>query len=302
MNKHLLKIAPPKQASGWVSWLLLLALALIWGSSFILMKKGLTVFSPVQLAAIRVSSAFSILCLPAFYHLRRLRHVPWAILFLSGLLGVFIPAFLFGYAQTHVSSSTAGILNALTPVFTFIAGLFILKSQAASPYKLAGVIVGLLGSVFLLLSRSGGRLSIDLYALPIVVATLCYGINGNLIKRYLHHMKPLHVSTLSLLCIAPFALVLFWVTGVPGMLQTGDSHTWQAFFYLFLLGTMSTAIALILFNTLIQQASPVFASSVTYLIPIVALFWGIVDGESIGWMHLVGMCSIVGGVVLIHRG
>lgn len=302
MNKHLLKTLPPKQETGWVSWLLLLALALIWGSSFILMKKGLAVFSPIQLAAIRVSSAFSVLCVPALYHLRRLRHVPWAMLFLSGLLGVLIPAFLFGYAQTHVSSSTAGVLNALTPVFTFIAGLFILKTQVISRYKLAGVVVGLLGSVFLLLSRTSGRVSLDVYALPIVLATLCYGINGNLVKRYLHHMKPLHVSTLSLLCIAPFAFFLFWYTRVPAMLQSGDAHTWQAFFYLFLLGTMSTALALILFNTLIKRVSPVFASSVTYLIPIVALFWGLADGENIGWMHLIGMCSIVGGVMLIHRG
>lgn len=302
MNKLLSKAAQAEQKEN-LTWLLLFSLALIWGSSFILIKRGLEVFSPIQLAAIRVSAAFLILLIPAFYHLRRLgwQRIPWAWLLLSGLLGIMLPAFLFGLAQTHVSSSTAGILNALTPVFTFLVGCWLFGAPFRGS-QLIGTIVGFTGALGLMLTHSAGKLSIDWYTIPILLATVFYGINANLVKKRLSHLPPTSVATLSLLSLSPFSLSLLWFTRVPAQLWHGNEQTWQAFAYLFLLGTLSTAIASVLFYILVQRASAVFASSVTYLIPVVAILWGIADGEAFGWIQLFGISAIVAGIVLIRKG
>ncbi|MCU0447580.1 MAG: DMT family transporter [Microscillaceae bacterium] len=282
-----------------ISWLLLIFLALIWGSSFILVKKGLLAFSPMQVASIRTTAGFLALLGLAIPHLRQIPRDKWVYLWLSGMLGVFLPAFLFAYAQTSLSSSLAGVFNALTPLFTLVAGVLFFQ-QKSSKYKLLGVILGLLGSVGLsFLSSKQGMGQFNASVLLIVLATMMYGVNVNLVKKHLQGLKPLQVSAMSLVAIAPFALLGFWFTDVIGTLGQ-DSAAWVSLGYLVMLGVFSTAIATVFFNYLLQIATPVFASSVTYLIPIVAIMWGVLDGEQLLAAHFICFLGILGGIGLVN--
>jgi drug/metabolite transporter (DMT)-like permease len=282
-----------------ISWLLLIFLSLIWGSSFILVKKGLVAFSPMQVASIRTTAGFLALLFLALPHLRQIPREKWAYLWLSGMLGVFIPAFLFAYAQTSISSSLAGVFNALTPLFTLLFGIAFFH-QKGSKYKFLGVFLGLLGSVGLsFLSSKQGMGQFNISVLLIVLATMLYGMNVNLVKKHLNQLKPLQVSAMSLFVIGPFALLGFWLTNVVDTLNT-HSGAWEALGYLVMLGVFSTAIATVFFNYLLQISSAVFASSVTYLIPIVAIGWGVWDGEQLLWAHFICFLGILGGIGLVN--
>jgi drug/metabolite transporter (DMT)-like permease len=299
MNQAL-KTPQPTQANLLtISWLILLFLALIWGSSFILVKKGLLAFSPMQVASIRTTAGFLALLVLALPNLRQVPREKWIYLWLSGMLGVFIPAFLFAYAQTSLSSSLAGIFNALTPLFTLLFGIMFFQ-QKGSKYKFLGVFLGLLGSIGLsFLSSKQGVGQFNTSVLLIVLATMMYGMNVNLVKKQLSQLKPLQVSAMSLFALGPFALLGFWFTDVLGTLNT-HLAAWEAFGYLLMLGVFSTAIATVFFNYLLQISSAVFASSVTYLIPIVAIVWGVWDGEQLLWVHLICFLSILGGIGLVN--
>lgn len=290
----------PRTISGTLAWIILIGLAIIWGSSFILVKRGLEAFSPLQVAAIRTTVGFSVLSIYALWVIQKVPRRKFIFLFLSGMMGIFIPAFLFSFAQTKLSSSLAGILNALTPLFTLLIGIAFYQ-QKGSQAKYWGVFLGLIGSVGLsLLSAKAGTLGFNSYIFLVVTATVLYGINVNLVKHYLSDVKPIYVSTLSLFYIGPLALITFWQTDVITTLQT-QKGSGQALMYLILLGTFSTVIATIFFNYLLQVSSAVFASSVTYLIPIVAIIWGFLDKENLHWSHLLCFGIILLGVWLVNK-
>jgi drug/metabolite transporter (DMT)-like permease len=290
----------PKTISTTLAWIILIGLAMIWGSSFILVKRGLEAFSPLQVAAIRTTVGFLVLSIYAVWVIQKVPRQKLVFLFLSGMMGVFIPAFLFSFAQTKLSSSLAGILNALTPLFTLLIGI-VFYQQKGNSAKYWGVFLGLIGSVGLsLVSAKSGSLGFNSYIFLVVIATILYGTNVNLVKHYLNDIKPIYVSTLSLFCIGPLALLTFWQTDVITTLQT-QKGSGQSFMYLVLLGTFSTAIATIFFNYLLQVSSAVFASSVTYLIPIVAIIWGFLDKESLHWSHLLCFGFILLGVWLVNK-
>lgn len=281
--------------------LLFIILTLIWGTSFILIKQGLKVFSPDQVGALRVAAASLFLLPSAILKLRELHQHHYWKLFLSGMMGIFIPAFLFATAQTRMDSSVAGIINTMTPIFTMIIGAFIFK-QHFKIIAIVGIVLGFAGATLLSLSRSSGTIQgVNMYALLIVIACFFYGANLNFIKFKIPDVKALTITSVSLLLIAPLAFIyLFGFTNFTTTLHT-QPGAWKAFGFIVLLGCMSTAVATVLFNKMVKLSTPLFASSVTYVMPIVAVMWGVLDGELLSAGHFVGMAAIIGGVYLANK-
>ncbi len=280
---------------------LLIVLSLIWGTSFILIKQGLKAFSPDEVGAIRVAAASLFLLPAALNRLRNLRLKHFSKLLLSGMMGIFIPAFLFAVAQTRMDSSVAGILNTLTPIFTMIIGALLFQ-QRFRAIAVFGIVLGFAGTFMLMLSRVGGKVEgINLYALLIVIACILYGSNLNFIKFKVADLSPMTITSVALLLLGPLALgYLFSFTGFMEKLST-QPGAWTAFGYTVLLGIMSTATATFLFNRLVKISTPLYASSVTYVMPIVAVIWGVLDGERLYLGHYIGMAAIIGGVYLANR-
>jgi drug/metabolite transporter (DMT)-like permease len=236
----------------------------------------------------------------AIKHLRQVEPHRWKYLIGSGLLGNLLPAFLFAYAETRLASGLAGVLNSLTALFTLLVGAMFF-SQSITWMRMLGIAIGIIGTGILIFSGNGtAELDNKYYGLYIVVATICYGGSVNIIKHRLKGMKPLAMSSMALLTVAPFAIGYLFVTDVSYKLQ----HTpgaWEALMYIGLLAVFSTAIGLVLFNKLIHISTTLFASSTTYLIPIVALMWGVIDGETIQLWHYLGMLVILAGVFIVNR-
>lgn len=288
------------------SILLLAALALIWGSSFILMKKALftssgeVIFSAQQVASLRIFFAALFLIPFAFKGLSKVTKKDWLFLTISGIIGSTVPAFLFTSAQTQIDSALAGMLNALVPIFTFTMGVLVF----AVPFRkngLIGVLIGLLGALGLIYFQAEGPLEINSYALLIVLATLCYGTNINVIKTYLSRLPALLISALSLLIAAPFTGIYAWYLGSHEVV-TQHPEGGMALFYILILALFSTSVGLILFNQLIKNVSALFASSVTYFIPIAAIGWGILDGEKVSLTQVACIGLILLGVWYVNRG
>jgi drug/metabolite transporter (DMT)-like permease len=281
--------------------ILLLTLSLIWGTSFILIKQGLKVFSPDQVGALRVAAACIFLLPMAFQHLKQLKRSDYWKLFLSGMLAVFIPAFLFAIAQTHLNSSLAGILNTLSPIWTMILGALFF-SQRFRGWAVFGSIISFAGCIILAMARAGGGLgAFNIYALLIVLACACYGTNLNFLKFKVNYLQPMTIISVSLLLIAPLAYIyLFSFTDFTYKMANTDG-AWRAFGFVIILALMSTAVANLLFYQLLKISSPLFASSVTYVMPIVSVMWGLIDGESLLLGHFIGMGLILGGVFLANR-
>jgi drug/metabolite transporter (DMT)-like permease len=284
-----------------LSLFLLIALALIWGTSFILMKKGLIVFSPGEVAGLRMTVAGIVLLPFALMRLNRLRQSHVFKLFLSGMLGVFIPAFLFATAQRHIDSSIAGILNTLSPIWTMIMGALFFNVSFRKA-AVAGILIGSAGTVMLMQARgSGGFAGINLYGLLIVLACAFYGFNLNYIKFNITDISSLTITSISVALVAPLgALYLFGFTDFIGKVKS-DPGAMEATGYIVLLALMSTAVAVSLFNKLVKMTTPLFASSVTYIMPIVSVMWGVMDGEHLFVNHFIGMAAILAGVYLANR-
>ena len=283
------------------SILLLLILALIWGTSFILMKKGLVVFDPGQVAALRVTLAGIILFPLAIAKMKEIDSTHPGKLFLSGMLGVFIPAFLFTTAQRHIDSSVAGILNTLSPLWTMIMGALFFK-VIFKRVAVVGILIGLAGTVMLMLSRSVGHITgFNLYGLLIVLACACYGFNLNFIKFNIPDVRSLTLTSISITLIAPLgAIYLFGFTDFTERLMTAPGAG-EAFAFIATLAVMSTVVAGFIFNKLVKITTPLFASSVTYIMPIVSVGWGVLDDEELFISHFVGMAAILGGVYLANK-
>ncbi len=287
--------------SPYLKWIYLLVLALIWGSSFILMKRGLLAFRPDQVAAIRMSVA----CIATFpVVMSRLKSIPLKnlkYLAVVGMLGSGIPAFLFATAQTRINSSLAGMLNGLTPFFTMIVGSLFFRSKFTSR-QIAGVMIGFVGAAGLILIRSDGNgFSSDAgYAALIVVATLCYGVSVNTIKTYLHELDAILISGAALLFVGiPYCIYLFTTDFLVRLTETPGG--WEGFGFLSILAVMGTAVSSVFYFHMVKISSPLFASAVTYLIPVVALGWGVADGEALSALHMVAFATILAGVALISR-
>lgn len=282
------------------SWLLLIILALIWGSSFILMKKGLIAYDSNQVGALRILIAFLSLLPFAITHLKKEYLSKWKYFLAVGLFGNFIPAFLFTLAETRISSSLAGLLNSLTPIFTLLIGLLVF-GIAVRKNQVIGIILGFIGAAILILGPGLTGIARDsYYGLLVVIATICYGISVNVIRKHLGGVPSVATTFWAFLLVGPFAGVYLITTDFTDRLAT-HPFALSSLGYTAILGVVGTAGAVILFNVLIKKTNAIFASSVTYLIPIVALGWGVSDGESIGFVHFTAILVILTGIFLINR-
>jgi len=280
--------------------ILLITLSLIWGTSFILIKQGLKVFSPDEVGAIRVAAAFLFLAPIALQHLKELKNADYLKLFISGMLAVFIPAFLFALAQMHLNSSLAGILNTLSPIWTMIIGALIF-SQRFRGWAIFGSAISFGGCIVLAMARADGGLgAFNSYALLIVLACACYGLNLNFIKFKIPALAPMTIISVSLLLIAPLAYIYLFGFSEFTFKLAHHEGAWRALGFIVILGLMSTAVANLLFYKLLRISSPLFASSVTYVMPLVSVMWGVVDGEVLLFGHFIGMTLILGGVYLAN--
>jgi drug/metabolite transporter (DMT)-like permease len=282
-------------------WILLVLIGLIWGSSFILIKKGLVIYSPGEVGALRILAASLFLVPLSIPKIRKLKFKQLKLLFIIGLVGSFIPAFLFAIAQTQLDSGITGAINGLTPVFVLVMGALFF-GQKISKGAAIGVFIAFAGTITLIIAGSGtGISSLNYYALFVVLATICYGVNVNVIKYYLKDISALVITSVSLLFMGPLAgLYLLYGTDFINKLATGKEG-FEAAGYIVLLGVMGTAIALFLFNQLVKITSPLFASSVTYLIPIVALSWGVWDGEILVLGQIGGIALVLLGVYITNK-
>lgn len=280
-------------------WGLFIILALIWGTSFILIKRGLKVYTPVELGAIRITVAGFVLLPFALKYLKKFSTKKIYLLFLVALLANVIPAILFSLAQTRLSSGIAGILNSLAPIFAILISYLFFHGKITFA-NIIGIVISFVGTIILIISRNTNSFSINFYAFFIVLATLLYGINVNVIKKYFSHKKPFPISSVSLLLVLPITIGILFFTDFFYKLNNTEG-AWEALGFVSLLGFMSTAIATILFNKLIQISTPLFSSSVTYLIPAVAVIWGFIDGEKLTYIHLIGMVVIVAGVYIANK-
>lgn len=284
----------------YLAYLFLILLSVIWGSSFILIKWGLESLSSVQVGAVRILAASLFLSPIAIFKLKKLNWKTGRLLLVIGMVGSLIPAFLFAIAQTRIQSSLTGVLNALTPLFVIIMGaVFFQKKITKSTFL--GIITGFAGTVALILgSSNGGISSVNSYALLVVLATIMYGINLNTIKYFLKNIDAITITSVSLLLVGPFAAVLLFSTDIVERVAE-NPDTVEGLIYISALGVVGTAIALVIFNYMVKITDPVFASSVTYIIPIVAIIWGVLDGESIFPVQYFGIILILAGVWLANK-
>jgi drug/metabolite transporter (DMT)-like permease len=280
-----------------INWLLFILLALIWGSSFILIKKSAEELDGWQIGAVRIFSAAIVFLPLAIFHIRRLPRDKIPIIVVTGLLGNLFPAFLFGIAiHQKIESSVAGILNSLTPLFVIIIGALFFKTKIPAK-KIIGVVIGFVG--LFILSISKGPLSIsDIgFTLLILLATLFYGLNVNIVGTYLKGFDPVRIATVSItFLIIPTAIVL-WLR--PVNLANVDVR--NSVFAAVILGLLGSAAATIIFYMLIKKAGGLFASLVTYVIPIIAMFWGFLANENVGFVQLGCLAIILCGVYLANR-
>jgi drug/metabolite transporter (DMT)-like permease len=288
------KTIRPETPAPWLAWGLLVLLALVWGSSFILIKKSLLTYSISEVAAGRVFFAF-LFFIPVL--IRSWKTIPKPLMgffFASGILGYLMPAFFFAIAQSKISSALAGTLNAVSPMFTMIIGvLFFTKST--DRMQLLGLAIALMGALMLVFTRGGVSIPvINYYALYIVLATICYGTNINIVSRYYSEL-PAAISTAWIFAgVGPIALGILLFSHFFD--KIADPANWLPSSYLLSLGVLASGLMSVIFNRLIQLTSAVFAASVTYLMPIVAMSWGLLDGEFIGFQQWIGTAVILLGV------
>ncbi|SCY76669.1 DMT family transporter [Flavobacterium caeni] len=279
-----------------LKWLLLIGMALIWGSSFILIKKGLLGLDPYQLGSLRIVCASLFMLIVGFRSLPKIPAGKWKFLAMTAMLGIFIPAYLFAIAETRIGSSIAGVLNALTPLNALILGgvFFGLSFQRL---QVMGVTIGFIGSLMLVFTGQDMQTTTHFgHVVLIFIATVCYGLNVNIIKKYLSDMDSLTIATGNSAVLLLPSLAILTANGFFGVVHLPVVQ--QASLFVLLLGVFGTGVANLLFFRLIHLSSTVFATSVAYLIPIVAFFWGLLDKEFLSPMQFVGACVVLVGVWL----
>lgn len=279
-----------------LKWFYLFLLSLIWGSSFILIKRGLVGLTAIQVGSFRIIFAALFLLIVGFSSLKKISRYQWKFIALTSVFGTFIPAFFFAIAETQVDSSIVAILNSLTPLNTLVLGIIAFGIQFQKRQVL-GVFIGFIGCLLLILSGASNHSGQNYYYLILVViATLCYAINVNLIKKYLSDLNSLSITTGNFAVLLLPALIILSTTDFTQKINLEETQ--HSIMFVMILGVLGTGIANVLFFKLIQMSSPVFATSVTYLIPIVAFFWGLLDNEMLTPIQFFGAFVILIGVYL----
>ncbi|WP_425656960.1 DMT family transporter [Tenacibaculum ascidiaceicola] len=281
-------------------WLFLIVLSLVWGSSFILMKKALIGLTPIQVGALRMLITAVFLLLVGFKSLKRIEKRHWKYVAYTAVLGTFFPAFLFAFAVSKIDSSIPAILNSLTPFNTFFFGALVFGFTFKRK-QFYGVLIGLAGTLILILK--GAELNPNQnywYAVLILIASIGYAFNVNMIKKYLDDLDALAITTGNFLLLIIPAFIVLAFSGFFSTFEVTEETT-SALGYITVLAVVGTGIAKVLFNKMVHLSSPVFAASVTYLIPAVAVIWGIVDGEKLSLIQLLAGGIILFGVWLVNK-
>lgn len=281
-------------------WFYLIILSIVWGSSFILMKKALIGLTPVQVGALRMIITAIFLLLIGYKTIKEIRKKDWIYIFYTAILGTFFPAFLFALAIAKIDSSIAAILNSLTPFNTFIVGILIF-GFAFKGRQLIGILVGLTGTLILVLKGADVNPHQNYwYTLLVIISSVGYAFNVNIVKKHLSDISALAITTGNFLLLIVPALVVLFFTGFFTTFEV-SAETTSAMGYITILAIVGTGIAKVMFNKLVQISSPVFSASVTYLIPLVAVMWGMIDEENLHIIQLLGGAIILFGVYLVNK-
>jgi drug/metabolite transporter (DMT)-like permease len=282
----------------WKNWIAFVILAFIWGGSFILIKKGLIHFTPLQVGAMRIAVS-AIAFLPFFFLFR----IPFpkgriGLVTVVVLTGNGIPAVMFALAETRLGSAVTGVLNSLTPIFALLLGIFFFRTPFKKHYLL-GLFLGCVGISTLMIGEKDWRVSS--YVFFVVLGTMCYGLSANLVKKYCQDIHPIALTTVGFFPLGCVSVIILWMTG--GWEKMMQPEAWEvAMPSLLALSLVCTVLANILFYWLIQRTSAIFGSAIAYAIPCMALVWGTVDGEIITWYHLTGFAFIIAAVYTLRRG
>jgi drug/metabolite transporter (DMT)-like permease len=289
-----------KSKQGLHSWVILFTLVLVWGSSFILIKKSLLYFNALEVGLLRIVITFIFLLPLAIKNISKTNRKQKYYLVISGIIGSLLPSLLFAYAQSGIDSGLAGSLNSLTPLFTLLIGLVFFHLQSRW-YNVLGVFIGMAGALGLIYVSGNSGFAVNMkYAALVIIATICYAFNVNFIKYFLKEIDSITITVLTFYFIGfPATLFILFFTDVPEKLIY-QQETWAGLGFLAILSVVGTGLALMIFNKLIKISSPVFASSVTYLIPVVAIIWGVADGEVLKLVYFLWFVLILLGVFLVN--
>lgn len=280
-------------------WVYLIVLSLIWGSSYILIKKGLIGLTPIQLGSFRILFTTIILALIGYKSLKGLTAHQWKWLVFTGFVGTFFPSFLFAFSETEINSSVVAVLNGLTPLFSLLFAVLFFH-QSVKKRQLGGVLVGFVGTVLLVIQEFSLTATGDgRYAFLVVLAAICYGINVNALKYKLQGVAPMAIALANFVSISIPALILLLTANFQWETFYNDQEILTSLGYIFILSMVGTAFAKVLFNELLSFSSAVFSISITYLLPIVAIAWGVLDGEQFGGLQWVASGFILCGIYLV---
>ena len=282
-------------------WIYLGILSLIWGSSYILIKRGLVGLSPIELGSVRIIFSTIFLILMGFNSLKGLSKKQWKWLIITGFLGTFFPSFFFAFAQQYIDSSVAAIMNSLTPIFTLLVGVFFFTTVVFARQYI-GVALGFLGSLGLILGGTdiNGEQPIG-YVLLIICASMCYAVNIYFLKHKLAEVSPMAMTLGNFIAILPPAVILLLFSDFFVIQNLKTQEVLTSLGFIALLAFFGTAIAKVMFNQFVKMASAVFVSSVTYTLPIIALFWGTLDGELINGIQIIAAAVILIGVSMANK-
>ena len=281
-------------------WGTLVILSLIWGSSYILIKKGLTGLTPIQLGSLRVIVT-TIIMAPIGY--QKIKHIPrqnmkWVSL--SAFVGSFFPAYLFAFAETEISSSITAVMVSLTPLFTLLISVFVFGEELLKK-QVFGVLIGFTGIIVLINNELFSSSFNILYIMFIVLAAFCYAVNANVLKYKLPNIPALGIVFMSFLFMFIPAFIILCFSDFPFSDFTSDPLIIESIIYIVILAVFGTAIAKVLYIKLLAISTPVFSVSTTYLMPVVAIFWGLLDGEEFKLTQFIGTAIILLGVYLVTK-
>ncbi len=282
-------------------WLFLCLLSVIWGSSFILIKKGLIGLTAFQLGSVRIIFTSLFLFVIGFKSVKKIKPKHYKPIIVSAFLGTFIPVYMFALAETEIDSAIVSILNSLTPLNTLLFGFLFFK-MIFTKKQLLGVFVGLSGTLLLIIS--GANLNPNqnyLFSGFVLIASVCYAFNVSVIKRYLQDLNAMSIAVgnFAVICIPAFVVLIS--TNFFNNKVINSSVVQTSLLYMVLLAIFGTGVAKVMFNRLVQISTPIFSSSVTYTIPLVALMWGVLDGEKLNFIQIIAAIIILIGVFLSNR-
>ena len=281
-------------------WFYLAILSLIWGSSFILIKKGLVGLSSFQLASLRIIFAAIVIFIYSYNSLVKIPKKSWKWILITAYTGTFFPVYLISYGQTEIESGLASIITTITPINTLIVGI-IFFGLLYTKKQLLGLFIGLIGAILLVYEASEADINVNIYySFFIYMTTVGYAASVNLIKNYLTDISPEAVTAGIFISISPPALIVLFASDFSS-LNFEDTEVLNSIIFVFILGVFGSAIAQTLFNKFVKIASPLFAAAVTYTMPIIAIFWAILDGETLTIMQFFATAIILIGVYMVNK-